>query len=134
MHALGAAAFSLAQSLIPRLFPDPEKRAEATLRLAELEQKGELVELEQRMKAIVAEAQSESWLARNWRPITMLTFVAIVANNYILYPYLTLFGVPSTMLETPEQLWNLINIGLGGYVIGRSAEKVAKVWKENHPK
>jgi hypothetical protein len=25
--------------------------------------------------------------------------------------------------EVPDKLWNLISIGLGGYIVGRSAEK-----------
>ena len=69
---------------------------------------------------IVAEANSQSWMARNWRPIMMLTFVFIVANNYILVPYANLF-FPSTSLELelPESLFELLKIGVGGYIFGR---------------
>lgn len=38
--------------------------------------------LKAQMQVILAEAAGESWLQRNWRPILMLTIVAIVANNY----------------------------------------------------
>ena len=30
----------------------------------------------------------------------------------------------SVILELPDKLWNLFQIGVGGYVIGRSAEKI----------
>ena len=56
----------------------------------------------------------------------MLTFVAIIANNYILYPYISLFWNAAPILEIPPDMWGLLKIGLGGYVVGRSAEKVAK--------
>ena len=64
--------------------------------------KNKLVSLEQEVvKAqrdiIVAEASSQSFIASNWRPIMMLTFVFIIANNYILFPYVQLFG--GTALE-----------------------------------
>jgi hypothetical protein len=59
----------------------------------------------------------------------MLVFVAIVANNYLLYPYVSLFWAAAPMLELPPDLWDLIKIGLGGYVVGRSAEKVATNYK-----
>lgn len=72
---------------------------------------------------IKAEAQGESWLQRNWRPLLMLSIVAIVVNNYLLYPYLVLFGAPATVLELPPELFNLMTVGVGGYVVGRSAEK-----------
>lgn len=73
---------------------------------------------------IVAEAKGDSWLQRSWRPITMLVFVFIIANNYIFFPYLSLLGANSVMLEVPPDMWALLKIGLGGYVVGRSAEKV----------
>ncbi|MEW5890749.1 MAG: 3TM-type holin [Pseudomonadota bacterium] len=37
-----------------------------------------LVELEKSASVVVAEAQSESWITRSWRPITMLTFVGLI--------------------------------------------------------
>ena len=78
---------------------------------------------------IIAEATGESWLQRNWRPILMLSVVAIVVNNYLLYPYLSLFFDAAPLLDLPEKLWSLMQIGVGGYVVGRSAEKAVKNWK-----
>lgn len=82
-------------------------------------------ELKNATEVVLAEAKGESYLQRNWRPILMLSIVAIVVNNYLLYPYLVLFGVPATILDLPADLWNLMSIGVGGYVVGRSAEKIA---------
>jgi len=114
---------------LDKIFPDPTERSKAQVALIEAEQKGELAELDASMKAIVAEAQSEHWLAANWRPVTMLTFVAIIANNYIIYPYLSLFWMEAPVLTIPPDMWGLLKIGLGGYVIGRSAEKGIRAWK-----
>jgi hypothetical protein len=75
---------------------------------------------------ITAEAQGASWLQRNWRPVLMISIVAIVVNNYIVYPYLVLFGIPATPLELPDELFTLMQIGVGGYIVGRSAEKISK--------
>lgn len=85
--------------------------------------------LESQRDIIVAEAKSDSWMARNWRPITMLTFVFIIANNYILYPYMSLFWAAAPTLELPDFMWELLKIGLGGYVVGRSGEKIMKAYK-----
>jgi hypothetical protein len=41
-------------------------------------------------------------------------------------PLLRLFFNESVILELPDKLWNLLQIGVGGYVIGRSAEKIAE--------
>lgn len=115
--------------ILDKVIPDPEAKAAAQLELMRLHQQGDLKELDAAMQVIVAEATSAHPLTSQWRPITMLVFVAIVANNYLLYPYLSLLWEAAPMLPLPEDLWDLIKLGLGGYVVGRSAEKVARELK-----
>jgi hypothetical protein len=112
--------------IINKLIPDKEAAAQAQIQLLTIAQAGELKELETAMSIITAEAKSDHWIVAAWRPITMLTFVAIVANNYIVYPYLSLFWHEAPVLQLPPDLWDLLKIGLGGYVVGRSVEKTAK--------
>lgn len=80
-------------------------------------------EIEAKKEIIVTEAKG-GWLKSNWRPVLMLTIVAIVANNYLVYPYLSMFTDKVVILELPDKLWNLMLIGVGGYIGGRSAEKI----------
>lgn len=70
--------------------------------------------LEAKTQVITAEAQGASWLQQNWRPITMLTFLVLVVADT--------FGL--TEFRLAQEAWTLLQIGLGGYVVGRSAEKV----------
>jgi Holin of 3TMs, for gene-transfer release len=63
-------------------------------------------------------------LSSQWRPVLMFVLIAIIANNYILYPYLALiFRIPP-MPAIPDQLWTLIHLFAGTYTVGRSVEKV----------
>lgn len=71
--------------------------------------------LSSRASIIEAEAKGQSWLQRTWRPITMLTFLVLVVADS--------FGWLANPLA--PQMWTLMQIGLGGYVVGRSAEKIA---------
>lgn len=81
--------------------------------------------LQAQMKIILAEAGGESWLQRNWRPLLMTVIVTIVGNNYLIAPYLgAMFGV-GLSLPLPERLWDLMTLGVGGYIAGRSGEKIA---------
>lgn len=80
-------------------------------------------------EVIIAEAKGESWLQRNWRPSLMVVFGFIVANNYIIAPYLDAMFDWQVMLEIPIQLWDLLKLGVGGYIGGRSLEKGIKLWK-----
>lgn len=129
MIPLIGSILEIGSKIIDRVWPDPEQRDRAKLELLKLAQEGHLRDLEAQMQIITSEARSEHWVTSAWRPITMLTFVAIVANNYIVAPYVQLFFGIDTTLPLPPDLWELIKIGLGGYVIGRSAEKIAGVIK-----
>lgn len=121
----------LGSTIIDKIWPDAGEREKARLRLMELHQSGQLADLESRVKIMLAE-MSGNWLQRSWRPILMLTIIAIVANNYLVYPYLALFWDRAPQLALPSQLWSLMELGLGGYVVGRSAEKVAKTWRNKN--
>jgi len=80
-----------------------------------------------RSNVIVAEAQGDSWLQRNWRPITMLTFTALVVMRWL--------GWTETSItqEVELKLWEIIKIGIGGYIAGRSIEKITDKWKGRGP-
>lgn len=114
---------------VDNLIPDKAKAAELQASITTELIKSGNVELQGAVDIIRAEAQGESWLQRNWRPILMLTIVAIIANNYLIKPYITaLFGVELPTLDLPARLWDLMTLGVGGYVTGRSLEKVAETW------
>jgi len=104
--------------LIDKIIPDKEAADKAKLELIRLEQEGKLTELKAQAQIINTEAASEHWLAANWRPITMLIFVGLIVARW--------FGwaAPNLAEEEYIKLWSIVELGLGGYVIGRSAEKI----------
>ena len=113
-----SAVLGIGGKLIDKLLPDPEQKAKAQLALLELAQKGELTELTARAEIVKTEAASSHWLAANWRPLTMLTFTALIVARW--------FGWAAPALSEAEylKLWSIVEFGLGGYVVGRSAEKI----------
>ena len=123
-------------NIIDGLHTSEEEKAEAKAKILSLDlafQRDLLVAETEAIKAgrdvVVAEAKGESWLQRSWRPLTMLAFVFIVVNNFIVTPYVTAFGGNVPTLDIPAPLWSLLTVGIGGYVVGRSAEKAVKYWK-----
>jgi hypothetical protein len=76
--------------------------------------------LESQSQIVQAEAKGESFLQRNWRPMLMLVCIYIVFNNYVLVPY---FDLPVATLD--DNIWELIKLGVTGYVAGRSLEKIS---------
>jgi len=108
--------------LIDNLHTSDEERAELVNELTKIENEvgAKVLEFESQLlqaksAIIVAEAQGQGVLQRSWRPVTMLTFLMLVVCDS--------FGLLTFRLA-PEA-WLLLQIGLGGYVVGRSAEKVA---------
>lgn len=132
---------SLAGQLLPGLFKIVDKsvkdKDEAEKLKRELQSQmlsGQMKEMQAAASIITAEAKSEHKLAAIWRPILMLVIVAIVANNYILAPYAeALFGVTGLALDLPARMWDLMVVGVGGYIGGRSGEKIVREWKKKSP-
>lgn len=116
-----SAAVTPITNLIDNLHTSDEERETLRLGFTKLQNSitSQILELEGQLltaqtSIIVAEAKSQSWIARNWRPITMLVFLVLVVCDS--------FGWLATPLA-PEA-WTLLQIGLGGYVAGRSLEKI----------
>jgi hypothetical protein len=82
-------------------------------------------ELTAAAKIIEAEAKA-GWFASSWRPLLMYVLIFILVWNYILGPVVKIFTGAVISFELPGDVWGLLQIGLGGYVVGRSAESVAR--------
>lgn len=108
LHLSEEEKFAL-QVQIENILTERLKETESTVRQS----------LEAQKEIIVAEAKGESWLQRNWRPLTMIWFSVLMGMHW--------FGMTPANLSEPVvlQMFNIIEVGLGGYVIGRSAEKIA---------
>ncbi len=80
----------------------------------------ESVITEARASIIEAEAKGESWLQRNWRPLTMVSFLGLLGFYW--------FGfAPQYLIDNPsvvEKVFSLLQIGIGGYIGSRGIEKV----------
>lgn len=119
-----------ATAIIDELSTSEEEKAAAKAKILEQQQKAMSEMYDARARAVEAqasviktEAASDHWLAANVRPGTLAAFVLIALYAGIFAP---IFGLPAPMLgEIPPRAWTVIMIGLGGYVGGRTIEKIA---------
>lgn len=73
-----------------------------------------------KLKADIIQTEAKgNFLQRSWRPILMLLFGFVVLYSKFIAPA---FGLPNAELEM--EFWDLLQLGIGGYVVGRSAEKI----------
>lgn len=119
IQALLPALVPILGKALGNLIPDPAVKAQAEAEIAK-QLLASSAELERAAGDIVlAEARSEHFLAACWRPILMLTFGALIVARWLGY------SAPGISEAEVLKLWDIVQLGLGGYVIGRSAEKIA---------
>ena len=105
------AALDAGKTILDKIWPDAGEmeRSKVQMALAIYAGQAEIVK---------AEAQSQHWLAACWRPILMLTFGGLIVARWLG------FSAPNITEAEVLKLWDIVQLGLGGYVIGRSVEKV----------
>ena len=123
MNVLGLIGqiFKPAMEMIDAVHTSTEEKLTQKAQLLELQTSFLVEALEyesDRLKAkaaiITAEAQADSWITRSWRPITMLTFLALIVMDS--------FGLLAFRLA--GEAWTLLQIGIGGYIVGRSGQAI----------
>ena len=110
---------------IEKSVPDKDLQAKLKADLQTQLLQSNTQELTAAAKIIEAEAKA-GWFASSWRPLLMYVLIFILVWNYILGPVVKIFTGAVISFELPGDVWGLLQIGLGGYVVGRSAESVAK--------
>ena len=120
--------------IIDQVVEDKDKakqiKAELTLAGMQIDHSEFKTEIESATKIILAETNSQSWLARNWRPSLMWICILIIVNNYIFFPYLQLFTAKAVILDLPVWMTDIMKIGIGGYLGARTVEKGLTIWKD----
>ena len=118
-----AGIFKPAAELIDELHTSEEERIKQQRRLLEIQAmvldsslQYEKEMMTSRAEIINSEAKSEHWITATWRPITMLTFLALAVGDSL------------GLLQTPlrDEAWTLLQLGISGYIFSRGAEKVIK--------
>jgi Holin of 3TMs, for gene-transfer release len=104
------------------------RKLESELQTKLTDHLGKAQELEQAI--VLAEIKSEHWLTRSWRPLLMLTLLGFIVFVGLVIPVLDMIvGTPVPFnprwQALPSQFWDFLSVGVGGYIGGRTLEKVA---------
>lgn len=105
--------------IIDKAIPDKDLKQKLKHEIEETLINNEHEIIEAAADIVRTEAASKHWLAANWRPITMLVFVSLIVARWLG------FTAPNMTEAEYIAVYDIIQLGLGGYIIGRSAEKVA---------
>ena len=105
------AALDAGKAILDKVWPDAGEmeRSKVQMALAIYAGQAEIVK---------AEAQSEHWIVAAWRPVLMLVFGGLIVARWLGW------SAPNITEAEILKLWSIVEFGLGGYVVGRSVEKV----------
>lgn len=130
MLPLGA-ILDIGSKILDKVFPDPAQAEQAKLKLLEMQQNGELAqlnadvseahELTDRLKADMG---SDSWLSKNIRPLTLIS----ILTGYFIFAFMSANGhnANEKYVELLGQ-WGMLIMSF--YFGGRTLEKIIALKK-----
>jgi len=130
------AILGVGMKLIDKFFPDPEAKAKAQLDLLQMQQQGELAQLQADMteaqeltKRQQADMASDSWLSKNIRPMTLIA----ILSGYFTFALMSAFG-HDTNTKYVELLgqWGMLIMSF--YFGGRTLEKIMSMKSKDDSK
>ncbi len=121
-----AALLDVGMKVLDKVIPDPEAKAKAQVALMEMQQKGELAQLQADMqeqeeltKRLQADMTSDSWLSKNIRPMTLV----FILGAYFLFAMMSAFGHDANeAYVTLLGQWGMLIMSF--YFGGRTLEKI----------
>ena len=125
MFPLGA-ILDVGMKLVDKFFPNPEDKAKAQLELLQMQQNGELAQInadiaeqQELTKRQQADMMSDSWLSKNIRPMTLIA----ILSGYFTFAMMSAFGIDTnkTYVELLGQ-WGMLIMSF--YFGGRTLEKI----------
>jgi uncharacterized membrane protein (DUF106 family) len=121
-----SAIIDVGMKILDKVIPDPTAKAEAQAKLLELQQQGRLAELQadtaeqqELTKRQEADMNSDSWLSKNIRPMTLI----FILGAYFVFAMMSAFG--SNANEKYVELlgqWGMLIMSF--YFGGRTLEKI----------
>jgi uncharacterized membrane protein (DUF106 family) len=120
------AVLGVGMKLVDKFFPDPEAKAKAQLELLQMQQNGELAQInadiseqQELTKRQQADMASDSWLSKNIRPMTLI----FILFAYFLFAMMSAYGKDANpkYVELLGQ-WGMLIMSF--YFGGRTLEKI----------
>jgi uncharacterized membrane protein (DUF106 family) len=120
------AILGVGMKLVDKFFPDPEAKAKAQLELLQMQQNGELAQInadiaegKELTTRLQADMSSDSWLSKNIRPMTLIAILL----GYFVFAMMSAFNM-DTNTKYVELLgqWGMLIMSF--YFGGRTLEKI----------
>ena len=130
---LGKIAAGPVLEIVEKLVPDADLKSRLKAEIRNSLARRDLALIAARREGVLGELRSDSWMTRSWRPALMFLLMIFLLFFGMILPLMELCSGQPLPVEPhldriPEPLWNLLSLGVGGYVGGRTVEKIAARW------
>ena len=131
-----SALLDIGGKILDKVFPDPAQAEQAKLKLLEMQQNGELAQInadiaeqQELTKRQQADMASDSWLSKNIRPLTLI-FILVF---YVVFAMMSAGGIDTNQkyVELLGQ-WGMLIMSF--YFGGRTLEKIIDIKNKNESK
>jgi hypothetical protein len=130
---LGKIAAGPVLDIVDKLVPDADLKSRLKAEIRTSLARRDVALIAARRAAVLGELRSDSWMTRSWRPALMFLLMIFLLFFGLIVPLMELVAGQPLAIEPhfdriPEPLWNLLALGVGGYVGGRTVEKITALW------
>lgn len=116
--------------ILARIIPDPDKRMQAEVEIQRALYANQSAIYDAMKSVMAADAASEGWATRNARPIVVFWCLGTI-SWVIISPMFGLQAATITAIKAvPGDLWNLVMVGIGGYILAKSVTDAVKAVKK----
>lgn len=117
-------------TVLARVIPDPDKRMQVELEIQKALLSSQSAIYDAMKTVMAADAASEGWATRNARPIVVFWCLSMI-TWVVISP---MFGLQEATIgaikAVPSDLWNLVMVGIGGYILAKSVTDAVKAVKK----
>jgi hypothetical protein len=130
MFAAIPAIIAAVSGILNRIIPDADKRMEVEGEIQRALLANQSAIYDAMKEVMAADAGSESMLTRNARPIVVMWCLVMITWVVVSPMFGLQVATIAAIKAVPSDLWNLVMVGIGGYILAKSVTDAVKAVKK----
>jgi hypothetical protein len=129
MFAAIPAIIASITGILNRIIPDANKRIEVEAEIQRALLSNQAAIYDAMKEVMAADAGSESVLTRNARPLVVMWCLVMITWVVVSPMFGLQVATIAAIKAVPSDLWNLVMVGIGGYILAKSVTDGIKASK-----
>jgi hypothetical protein len=129
MFAAIPAIIAAVSGILNRIIPDADKRMEVEGEIQRALIANQAAIYDAMKEVMAADSASESVLTRNARPIVVMWCLVMITWVVVSPMFGLQVATIAAIKAVPSDLWNLVMVGIGGYILAKSVTDAVKAAK-----